>query len=536
MVPTARTLAYEAGTESRLPLERVAELSRSLGEELAKQIESERPPAAREASLLAWAARYLPHHFTRPPSAMHLWLDEQFGRMNQERGLKLNCVGPRGAAKSTVATLAWVLRLALDDREPYIWIVSDTRDQAHAHLANIRDELLENERLLADYGSMRRPGRAWRRRRLDLANGVVIEALGTLEGMRGRRSGAHRPTTILCDDLENDGHMRSARARERSSDWFHGALLRAGTKRTNIVNLATALHREALAMRLCQAAGWNSHIFRAISIWPENMDLWREWEAIYTDREQYDPRARARRFYDEHAAELNAGVELLWPEEDDLYSLMCMRVESGHTAFEREKQASPIDPLRCEFPDHYFDDDMWFDEWPKDHLLRTMALDPSKGRDARYGDYSAFVMLALDANGVFYLDADLARRATPRIVADGVELAERFRPDAFGVESNMYQELLAGEFAAEFARRRLVTFHPWTLDNRVNKQVRIRRLGPLLAGRRLRFKRRSYGAELLVRQLRDFPMADHDDGPDAAEMAVRLALELMEGANRKAEE
>jgi phage terminase large subunit-like protein len=42
----------------------------------------------------------------------------------------------------------------------------------------------------------------------------------------------------------------------------------------------------------------------------------------------------------------------------------------------------------------------------------------------------------------------------------------------------------------------------------------------------LRFKANSPGARLLVRQLRDFPNADHDDGPDALEMAVRLAREL----------
>ena len=60
-------------------------------------------------------------------------------------------------------------------------------------------------------------------------------------------------------------------------------------------------------------------------------------------------------------------------------------------------------------------------------------------------------------------------------------------------------------------------------ENRVPKVVRIRRLTPLLARGRLRFKAGSPGARLLVRQLRDFPNGDHDDGPDALEMAVRLA-------------
>ena len=67
------------------------------------------------------------------------------------------------------------------------------------------------------------------------------------------------------------------------------------------------------------------------------------------------------------------------------------------------------------------------------------------------------------------------------------------------------------------------------VNNTTNKLVRIRRLGPALAQKRLRFKARSPGTMLLVQQLRDFPAGDHDDGPDALEMARRLAVELWNG-------
>ena len=70
---------------------------------------------------------------------------------------------------------------------------------------------------------------------------------------------------------------------------------------------------------------------------------------------------------------------------------------------------------------------------------------------------------------------------------------------------------------------------PWLLKNNVNKLVRIRRLGPHLAARRLRMKAGSPGTRLLVEQLKQFPVADHDDGPDALEMAVRLAAEMLRG-------
>jgi phage terminase large subunit-like protein len=67
----------------------------------------------------------------------------------------------------------------------------------------------------------------------------------------------------------------------------------------------------------------------------------------------------------------------------------------------------------------------------------------------------------------------------------------------------------------------------YTINNTINKQVRIRALTPWLAQGRLRFKGDSPGARLLVEQLRDFPLGDHDDGPDALEMAIRLLCELL---------
>jgi len=71
------------------------------------------------------------------------------------------------------------------------------------------------------------------------------------------------------------------------------------------------------------------------------------------------------------------------------------------------------------------------------------------------------------------------------------------------------------------------------LNNQTNKQVRIRRLGTYLAQRKLRFKSHSPGTALLVEQLRDFPVGDHDDGPDALEMALRLLIDLWNGKQQR---
>ena len=75
----------------------------------------------------------------------------------------------------------------------------------------------------------------------------------------------------------------------------------------------------------------------------------------------------------------------------------------------------------------------------------------------------------------------------------------------------------------------------YSLDNHVNKLVRIRRLTPYLSRRVVRFKGGPPGARLLVEQMRDFPNADHDDRPDALEMAQRLASELLFDRSRDRE-
>jgi hypothetical protein len=101
--------------------------------------------------LLSWGQHYLPRHFVKPASAMHVWLAEELQDFHERRGSKMNLVGPRGSAKSTVVTLCYVLQAAVEGWEPYVWIVSDTLWQAQTHLENVKVELTKNRRLPHDY-------------------------------------------------------------------------------------------------------------------------------------------------------------------------------------------------------------------------------------------------------------------------------------------------------------------------------------------------------------------------------------------------
>ena len=188
-------------------------------------------------------------------------------------------------------------------------------------------------------------------------------------------------------------------------------------------------------------------------------------------------------------------------------------------------------PETGEFPFSWFDG-QWFEQWPTEDaiILKTLVLDPSKGKRDKSGDYQAFVKLAIDRHDQLFVQANIRRRPIAQMVADGVDIYREFRPTAFGIEGNAWQDLLQPDFQEEFSRQGILAPEVWLLNNTVKKEVRIRRLAGYLAHGRVRFKRDCPDTQLLVDQLLDFPNGDHDDGPDAMEMAIRLAEQLTTGA------
>jgi hypothetical protein len=94
-------------------------------------------------------------------------------------------------------------------------------------------------------------------------------------------------------------------------------------------------------------------------------------------------------------------------------------------------------------------------------------------------------------------------------------------PDFIGIEAEQFQELLIPEFRRQCGDGLRWPSYAMKTDG-VPKAARIRRLSQYVINREFRFKADSSGCRLLVDQLMDFPLADHDNGPDALEMCVRL--------------
>ena len=222
--------------------------------------------------------------------------------------------------------------------------------------------------------------------------------------------------------------------------------------------------------------------------------------------------------------------ESLWPERWPLEELEAIRRErelSGYPwMWQALYQQDPPSVLDAEWDGDWFSLEKYgFDAWPDDLQFRIAALDPSLGATDR-ADLSAYVILGVAQDGTLYVEADLARRDAYQIVSDGIEIANRHQLAALGIESNGFQAVLGAIFNRESTRHGFPTpIH--LMNNHVAKLVRIRAgVTPYLTTGKFRWRRRSGGTSLLLEQLRGFPSHSHDDGPDALEMAIRMARHI----------
>lgn len=485
-----------------------------------------------------FAQTYLAHHFKVEPSPMHGEIFELLQQATTQRGAKLAIAAPRGHAKSTIVALAHLLWSVCYRREPFIVLISNTLDQASDSLAHIKAELCKNPRLIEDFPEVcdtfgSSGGRRWTRDEIITANDVKITALGADKKIRGRRHGENRPTLIVLDDIENEAEVRSDDQRRGKAEWFNKAVLKAGTSTTNVFVVGTILHYDALLANLLdprKTPGWESRKFQAVLSWSTQPELWERWEGIYYGRDEWQGSAgpkTARQFFESHRETMLQGTDVLWPQREDYYQLMTIRASEGHASFDSEKQNEPVNPADCYFQEGDFQ--YWDDEYTTPEALIASvgargsfygACDPSLGRLGKKGDYTAIITLLRDADtGILYLiDADI-RHLKPDAIIEAIIQHHRIRGySTFAMETNQFQQFLSDELKRRSA---LVSVYVPVEDvhQSTDKDGRIQSLQPLIRSGKLRLSRRHVE---LLKQLRQFPMGAHNDGPDALHMAVSV--------------
>ncbi|MDL2288282.1 phage terminase large subunit [Oscillospiraceae bacterium OttesenSCG-928-F05] len=492
---------------------------------------------------------YLAHYFYRKSPAFHRELDDiwQKGvmkglnplkvaeRIRRADGCRRAIEAPRGHAKSTNFTFKDALHAAVYEYKRYILILSDSTEQAEGFLADIKTEFEENAALREDFGNLQ--GKVWKTSVILLASGTKIEALGAGKKIRGRRHKQWRPDLIICDDLENDENVNTPEQRRKLKNWFEKAVSNAGDTYTDIVYIGTLLHFDALLANVAKKPTYNAVKYQGVISFAHNTALWDEWRAIFTDLANENHQEDARAFFEKNRAAMLDGTQVLWEEKVTYYDLMMIKVADGDAAFNSEIQNEPIDPESCAFNEEWFD---YYEEDAIDFSDKRFvfigANDPSLGKNKR-ADTSAIITLAKDMQtGYLYvLLADIERRKPDVIIDDAIETSRRLRrsyrrPYAkFGVETVQFQYF----FKDVMAKRSLEAGEYLPIEeirSVQNKDLRIQSLQPYVKNGYIKFNRKH---RTLLKQMTEYPMGKNDDGPDALEMAVRLAEAV--GGNRKTE-
>lgn len=495
--------------------------------------EARKMSAVADPDLMQWSMEYMPHHVYYEPSRLHRELSEVLKKCSLQHGVKVCEVAPRGYAKSTWCSGIFPLYNICHSLKRYILLVSDTEAQAKHFLETIRAELENNEMIARDYPDAAGRGSVWGQDKIITRNGICIEALGTGQRIRGRKYLQFRPDLIVFDDPQSDEDIYSPTGMEKQWGWFQKGLMKCGSDDATFLVVGTMIHESCIVSRIRELAGWEYIIYRSIEQYPVNMHLWENWSGIISDmsisREEREK--NARQYYLGLEEEMNEGASVLWPEKEDLYTLMVMRNED-EAAFESEKQNNPRSGKRFTFPEEFFKGDIWFDEEDlvslRGRAISVMAVDPAKGNELRRNDYSGVITLTLVGN-YLYIRPFLARLTVDKLVNYTVNEAKIYRPMAISFEENTFQYLIA----EQFEKKSLEMGFPMAvnlMNNQVNKSIRIQRLSPFLSRKMFKFKKSCPYTQILLRQLRDFPYSKHDDGPDVLEMALRTLLQILENS------
>lgn len=473
-----------------------------------------------------FARTYFPHYVKGDESVFHRWFyDNVPGLIDAPEGKLVNISAPRGEAKSTLGTQLLVLWCIVTERKHFIPIVMDSWDQAAAMLEAIKTELTDNPRLQMDFPNQVGAGRVWNAGVILTANNRKVQAFGSGKKMRGLRHGPHRPDLVMLDDIENDEQVRSLEQRKKLEDWVTKTVLNLGppSGTMDVVYLNTILHYDSVANRFHRKPRWTRRKFKAVMRWPDRLDLWQQWEELFinesgsTDEDDGTPRdlGAAAAFYQQHETEMLAGAVVSWPAVRPLLRLMMIRAEDHH-AFDCEYQNDPTNDEAAFFTNMQF----WVQ--PSRDWVFYGAHDPSMGKQSKGRDPSATLVGGFDRNHgkLSVVEANIARRVPDLQISHIIEFQREYSCITWGIEAVQFQEFFRMQLIARSAAAG-VPVPAVALVPHTDKALRIESLSPHVNNGLILF---SQSHTVLNTQLRHWPEADHDDGPDALHMLWMLAV------------
>jgi predicted phage terminase large subunit-like protein len=152
------------------------------------------------------------------------------------------------------------------------------------------------------------------------------------------------------------------------------------------------------------------------------------------------------------------------------------------------------------------------------------AIDPSLGKAGAARDPSAILVGGLNRETMVLdiVEADICRRVPDLIISRAIDLQAEYGCMAWAVETVQFQAFMYSELIKRSALRGIV-FPGVPVTPSTDKSLRIISLQPHVQNGLIRLH---HSQSTLIEQLKFWPEADHDDGPDAMEMLHSISKQF----------
>jgi len=339
----------------------------------------------------------------------------------------------RGAAKSTLAEEAITIIAALGEARNIV-VLGESETRAAERLRVIKNHFEVNEFIEVSLGVT--PGDMWTDTRITLSNGVMIQAYGRYQSLRGVKHLENRPDLIFMDDLEDKESVATPEARHKTRQWFTSTVMPALAVGGRLRMAATPLHPEALAPTLAKARTWFARTFPIIhrAIAPDPADFLNTVPSA------------------EPVPHIVDGWAAAWPEMYSVEWALAKRDEMNELGqaedFAQEYLCQAIDPSTQVFTEDMFRIAPRTPSW---HAV-YVAYDPARTTNKQSATTGKAVCSWIGRKLVVW--ESFARKMMPdEIVRDIFETDERYSPVAIGFEENGLNEWALQPIRTEQVRR-----------------------------------------------------------------------------------
>jgi predicted phage terminase large subunit-like protein len=411
---------------------------------------------------------------------------------------------PRGHAKSTAITHAYVLASVAFRVKKFVLIVSDTEKQAVMFLANIKKELEENTKLTQGFGIKGIDSNK------NTETDIIVNFLdgkqfriicrGSEQRVRGFLWNGMRPDLVVGDDLENDEIVMNEERRAKFSRWFNDALLPCGSDTCHYRIVGTILHLDSALENLMPS-------FTDPNVEYDGLKWWKP-------QDKYEPGDWVSYRYQAHNKDFS---KILWPEkfsEERLKAIRQRYINQGHPeGYSQEYLNYPIDESTAYFrkADLLPIDEETLGEYGEHYAAADLAISQKDHRA-----YSVIITGKLLNSGVLQIVDVLRFRGDSLDIINNIFATQgRYDIELFGIE----QENIAKAIGPILYKEMGIDGNPYVSIEKLppihDKEVRARPIQKLIRAGKVQFDQDAEWWPELQQELIHFPRGKYNDQVDA---------------------